>query len=652
MIKSHSKARLQLHNNAIDLIFDSEDLAQRANKRLYLSSDFKRPAVGKINFICDNNLDDPFSHEGTANSVTIKWNKSSDGRRQLNLKVFNEFTVCLLFDKKRIDVFYPDHAPLTYLLDDVLQAAIQPFLEQVNGFILHGSCMVLDNTALALMGDSGAGKSTSAFNLVNAGFQCYADDAIVVIPYNSNLYAIPFSREMSLRPLSYNLLKKQGFEFSGYRKEGKKYYFEQPDIRGGWGAQLTHVCLIEVGGESETIFTALTQEQLRQRLLAQNRYFSFINRDRHDYYADIITNKISFAHNVQLGFDLKAQAQAFKILINPSTENSKQVDTASVLMTSRKDKLKLIKGAWTDYGSESLVDLIPMLVDSDLKIFKNAFSFFQNFPLAQIEPFNTLSEMHPSPANIIFEKKAPSWLRIDEWIEGCDGLIAASCPEAYDQYATGWFHSAPILFTFFKQLLEPESADYKAIIAAWDKRNKNLQFQLPKICHILLLLPENASSYTNANTREIVQSELMTNNQQFTLSLLSTPEQLNTFFDNTAVDLLEQQLILIPVFERFNFNMNFLFKYLKLAQIQGFSVKLLQTFSLDWIDENQVKELLASNVFSTPAATIPIASLIELIISKLYLNGYNITWQSSEPNKLLWQYPGFNSGSFFSIENI
>ena len=97
MVRQYFQARLQFRQYSINLIFDSEALAQRANKRLYLGNDLTNPAIGEVHFIRDDSVEKLIRKKGAANSVILDRTINSDGRRQLILKAFNEFTVCLLF---------------------------------------------------------------------------------------------------------------------------------------------------------------------------------------------------------------------------------------------------------------------------------------------------------------------------------------------------------------------------------------------------------------------------------------------------------------------------------------------------------------------------------------------------------------------------
>lgn len=561
---------LHLGEHAIRLVFDSEALTQRAFDRLYLSADANADVIGEIYFRRDDGVSVLVDRHCPPNAVVVDRVVQDAERFVLNLKVFGEFTVSLTRERNRVFVRYPSHAPITYLLDDVLQAAAQPFLDMLGGFILHGACMVKNGSAFALMGNSGSGKSTTAFNLVRAGYHCYADDAILVTTRGSGLYAWPFSREMSIRPLSFQLLESQGMSFSGYRHEGKKYYFRQPDLPENKGVPLRHACLIEVRGERDTQIERLTPEVFLDRLLGEQRYFSFVNREHHEHYAGIVTERVPERLAIYLGQDLEAQSQAFDSLLDPAVRPS--IRSAAPLPGGRAAKLDLIRDAWRAPGKEPLRELIPMLTDSDLKIFKNALSFFQNYPLARIEPRTV--KHNGDGLNIL--PGTCDWLRVPEWADGCRHLIQASCREAYDQYATGWFRSAPILYAFLNAFTEPGSAEHQAINAAWSR----------------CLRDTSASEWADAPV--------------VTVSIHSAGrpvEQWDATFGEIASAKPASRVVVLPVFESATRDVAVAIECMRAAHACGLRPGLAQSLPLCWLDAPQAAFLLEHNALLTPRDT-------------------------------------------------
>jgi hypothetical protein len=77
----------------------------------------------------------------------------------------------------------------------ILPAALQALGQQA----LHASAVVVDGSALLLVGRSGSGKSTTAYALSRAGFPQIADDSVVFSTAGDRLRTIPLSFQPRLR---------------------------------------------------------------------------------------------------------------------------------------------------------------------------------------------------------------------------------------------------------------------------------------------------------------------------------------------------------------------------------------------------------------------------------------------------------------------
>lgn len=352
------------------------------------------------------------------------------------------------------------------MLDDVLQAALQPILDRRGGFILHGSCMVRGKTAIVFMGKSGSGKSTTAFNLARFGFHCYADDAVLVTPADNALWAWPMTRELSIRPLSFRLFQEQGVQVSDYNKDGEKYYFSQVTGKYG-GALLKHVCFVEVGGETETVISRLDPDQTLQELLRENRHFSFMGRQSARAYSKILAEKVPVPLAAWVGTDLDAQARAFEEVISGRLPPSGKKHSTTSFQAGRKHKMIMIRQAWSDPGREPLEELVPLLGDFDLKVFTLALAFFQTYPPAHIEPLE-----HPFPGHIILDKFEAPWLRAADWVEGCRELLRFSSVELLQRFALAWIKSTPLIYPFLKALTFQDPKKCEQIEKAWDRYRK------------------------------------------------------------------------------------------------------------------------------------------------------------------------------------
>jgi hypothetical protein len=591
-------ARLDFGRHAIQLSFDNAALAGRARQRLYLAPAGSGPVSGEILFRQDETVVDLIPQTCGDSAVVIDHRVLAPGRSVLNLKVFNEFCVSIAREDARVVVRYPAKAPLTYLLDDVLQAAVQPFLEEAGGFILHGACLVKDGVAFALMGSSGSGKSTTAFNLVRAGYHCYADDAIIVTREGAELLAWPFSREMSIRPLSQQLMASQGLSFSGYRQEGKKYYFQQPDLPANAGVPLCFACLIEVGGEAATRALRLERDNFLDRLRRDQRYFSFVNREHHDRYADVVAERVPQALSIRLGHDLEAQAAFFDALVDPEAATV-PVATETEDSNGRAAKLELIRRAWRSPGAEPLADLVPMLGDSDLMIFKNALSFFQNYPLAQLAPGRAASTGDASPRS----DDVCSWLRAPEWREGCRRLIQTTCHEAYDQYAAGWFKSAPILYAFLPSLVARDSAARHALEKAWVRYRQGARTIEDASAALVMLTDRDAQS-----------ADVLTTNTGRRCVYLSVqnPDTWGEAFNRLANGA-ARQFSLVPVFATPQANLDVVVECVRSARSLGFEARLAPCVPICWFSESQATFLLEQGALGDSADAFSMATVLGLV---------------------------------------
>ena len=158
--KYHAARYFHLGRVGVRLMFPNEDFAEQACRHIFLSDTLPGRVITTLEYILDEAIRSELSNSGRPNVVGISRKNSEDGRQRLLLQMFDQFAVALDFCDDKIDIRYPSVAPRRLLLDDVLQAAMQPVLDCIGGFILHGACMVRDGRAIVFMGNSGAGKST------------------------------------------------------------------------------------------------------------------------------------------------------------------------------------------------------------------------------------------------------------------------------------------------------------------------------------------------------------------------------------------------------------------------------------------------------------------------------------------------------------
>jgi hypothetical protein len=453
---------LKLGAVAVAIHCPNAAFADEACEHIFLSDRFEGPTVAEIRYTHDDSAADQFSAQCKDNVVYINRSQMDDGHERIVLGMFNAFTAVLEVRVNNVVVRYPSHAPVRLLLDDVFQAALQPVLDHLDGFILHGACMVRDNKAIVLMGNSGSGKSTTAYNLTRFGFSGYADDAVLVTPHDGKLTVWPLTRELSLRPLSFRLFQQQGIALGTYKKDGDKYYFPQSTQTRTGGAALEHICFLDLSGEAQTQITALNVEQTHEILTANNRHFSFMGRSDATKYARTLAQGVPAPLHALLGTDLDYQGAMYDRLFTGRKLEMAGQKRLEGRVSTRSQKSALIRQAWSSPNHEPLQQLIPLLGDFDPQIFKLALGFFQTLPMAGLLPLAVPDHNMP-----ILEKDQAPWLRAVEWRQGCKTLLEQSGIEVLQRFAFSWIKSAPLLYPFLKVALAEERFASEPLTQAW-----------------------------------------------------------------------------------------------------------------------------------------------------------------------------------------
>jgi len=461
-MKKH-RAYLELGSESICLDFSCSRFAVQARQHIFLSENFEGQTVGNIEYIEDDSVSQLIRVPCKPNVVHITREDMGNGQYRIVLRMFDKHTIALDIQEDSVRIHYPSDAPIRLMLDDVLQAALQPILDRLGGFILHGSCVAHDGSAIVFMGNSGSGKSTTAFNLIRFGLHCYADDAVMVTPVDGDLWVWPLAREFSIRPLTFRLFREHGVQIQGYKKDGEKYYFSQGPEKYS-GAHLRYICFVEVSGEYETLISYLNPEQTLQILLRENRHFSFLGRQSAEVYSKIISEKVPMAFSASVGMDLDSQGKMLREVVIGRVLPSKEKCATTGFHASRKHKMDLVRRAWSNTGKEPLEELIPLLGDFDLKVFTLALGFFQTYPFAHIEPVGL-----PSANSMIPQSFEASWLRAASWVEGCRELVLRTDVEVLERFAIAWIKSAPFIYPFLSSLTSSDYEKYEQIEKAWKR---------------------------------------------------------------------------------------------------------------------------------------------------------------------------------------
>jgi len=456
---------LELGTVAIQINFSSERLAAQAREYLVLGDGVGSNTIKVIDYIEDDSVNlIPPSHNrpDAVHAVTEDLGK---GRTRIVFNMFGQLNFVLHVSDGGVHIHHPAEAPLVYLLDEVLQIALNQTIAGSGGFILHGSCMVKDGNAVVFMGRSGSGKSSTAFNLARFGFDCYADDWVLVTSEGSSgLLVWPATKGLSIRPLSFKFFQEQGVQLTNPKRQENKYYFFPERSESPSCAVLKHICFVEVGGEPETLISSLSPEETFQVLLNEKRYFSLSLRQSTPVYAKILSEKVPKASHVRAGLDLDAQGSAIEGVLLGRPFPSKEKKSESFDQPGRKQNASLFKQAWSSPGEEPLTRLIPLLGNVDLKVFALAHAFFQNYPLAQMETLPGPFANHTVPQH--FEA---TWLRTRDWLEGCRSLVQQSGIEVFRQFCFSWIKSAPHIYAFLNLLTADESEKSESVREAWTR---------------------------------------------------------------------------------------------------------------------------------------------------------------------------------------
>jgi hypothetical protein len=454
-------AYLGLGAFGIRVNFDSSHLAEEVRAQILLSDHFEGEIIGEVHYLEDESVSQVAAIDCPPNAVLIRDRNLADGHREIRIKMFGRFAFAIDVHRMKIAVRYPHDAPVRILADDVLHVALQQLLESIGGIILHGSCVAQDGRAIVLMGQSGAGKSSTAFNLTRFGFECYADDAVLVTPQGDRLWVWPMAREVSIRPLSFRLFAEQGIRLSGYQKEAGKYYFPTQRVGNGEGALLEHLCFLELSGEAETVISRLSADEALEQLLRDARHFTSMAQKSAPVYSRLLARSVPSPLLACLGMDLDGQGRAFEKII---LGRGSALPARTLSQPTRRDKLSLIRRAWSDPGEAPLAELIPLLADVDPKVFTLAYAFFQTSPLARFEPMAAVDSNSEAR-----RASAAAWLHPEAWFEGCRRLAERADVEVFHAFALSWIKSAPLIYPFLVAATAHDPDRVAEVQSAWKR---------------------------------------------------------------------------------------------------------------------------------------------------------------------------------------
>jgi hypothetical protein len=441
-----SQAFLPLGGSAVRILFDTAALRGEALRRLVLRATWRGACPAEVEFLRDRSLETPSPIEVSPNSIAIVGSKDPRAAGPVTLHYFGEFRVTIVRPGPaggRVVVRYPRKAPPAFLLDDVLLAALQPAIVDAGGFLLHAACVAGPGGALALLGGTGAGKSTTAFNLGRFGFRGITDDAVLVTPDGRGFRAWPLSREVSLRTTSFRFLSAQGVDLRGRRRDGRKFFF--PRKASATGSPLRHLGLLRATGEAATEIRRLSPAEAEAELARNPRHFHLLPAEgAAGIAADLARGDVA-VHLVRLGTDLDAQGAAFCALFAPGKAVRRK---KAVAAPGRTEKLALLRSAFSSPGREPLADLVPLLADFDITVVATALSFFENHPLSRLRPLGEPARKFPSAASLRVADRVAPWVRAGAYAAGVRALRERADPDYVAQHAAAWILAAPVLAPF------------------------------------------------------------------------------------------------------------------------------------------------------------------------------------------------------------
>jgi len=454
---------LHLGARGVRFRFGDRELASYAEGCILLRDATPERVIGEVTYVRDDSVAELPIGPCPPNAMRYERAVDAAGRVSLRIRLFDQFTVSIDHDGASATVRYPSAALASYLVDDVLQAALQPMVQAENGFVLHGACVARGGDAIVLTAPSGCGKSTTAFNFYRHGYDLYADDAVLVTPESDGeLWVWPLVREVSLRTLSFSLLGQGRNANIPYRTDNGKYLvrLRRPAAP---GAILRRLCFLAVGGEATTAVTPLSRAETRAILQSEDRHFPYLLRPHRAPYAALLSERVPALQSVRLGRDLDGQVRAIEdghALVAAPT-------SPAAHGAGRQAKLALIRDAWRNPGREPLRELLPLIGDGDVAVLQAAIGFLNHYPLAQLEPLEraagTAAEVERAGASGRLQ-----WLRVDDWAEGSRRLCASVAPEVIAQFAEAWLRSAPTLLPFLRAAAL-DAADRESIDRAWSR---------------------------------------------------------------------------------------------------------------------------------------------------------------------------------------
>ncbi|HEY0672616.1 MAG TPA: hypothetical protein VGD27_10130 [Longimicrobiales bacterium] len=196
-----------------------------------------------------------------ANSRGYSYELQEDGSIHVSWSELFDFVVNA--DGSRIDVYSGaarDREPAyTYLVSQVISVALlQKHIES-----LHAGAIGINGQAIALLGESGRGKSTLTAHLLQSGAHLITDDLLVLSEESGHYFAVPGASRIKLDPAVGAALRLSWSHTPMLDSSGKDVWFVPQTSCALANTPLARICLLEPGTASVQIETMNAAEATR-----------------------------------------------------------------------------------------------------------------------------------------------------------------------------------------------------------------------------------------------------------------------------------------------------------------------------------------------------------------------------------------------------
>ncbi len=154
----------------------------------------------------------------------------------------------------------PEHQGDEGLLRPSVLGPLMSALLQQRGFlVLHASAVLFQEQAIAFIGQSGAGKSTTASAFVKYGCPLVTDDVLAIRFHDAQPWVTPSYPVIKLLPDAVDALGHQPFQLPLLNKTSSKRLQTVADFPGATAYPLAKVYILAVGDRHEIMALSSTQ---------------------------------------------------------------------------------------------------------------------------------------------------------------------------------------------------------------------------------------------------------------------------------------------------------------------------------------------------------------------------------------------------------